>query len=111
MQLYGSKVAYIAENNLLHKNVIAALVIPDSSVLSETAVKFTKILGIKIIRLNLEDFPRIKCNVNGSSKIYHLPFDQQYDRTEICNKGEFYALTVAEAEQKGFRRAMRHFIS
>lgn len=26
----------------------------------------------------------------------------------ICNKDEFYAWTVKEAEAKGFRRAMRH---
>jgi hypothetical protein len=41
-------------------------------------------------------------------KIYHLPFDQQYDRTKIIkSKGEFYAKTVIEAELRGFRRAHR----
>ncbi len=52
----------------------------------------------------------IKCNINQSTKekIYHLPFDQQYDRTKITAEcGEFYATTVAEAEKKGFRRAFR----
>jgi hypothetical protein len=56
----------------------------------------------------------IKCNINQSSKekIYHLPFDQQYDRTKIIpSSGEFYAATVAEAEKKGFRRAFRHNIA
>jgi len=39
-------------------------------------------------------------------KIYHLPFDQQYDRTKIIpDKGEKYVYTVAEAEKAGFRRA------
>ena len=54
------------------------------------------------------EFPRIKCNVNNGEKIYHLPFDQQYWRTQIKNNQEFYAWTVEEAERKGFRRAMRH---
>jgi hypothetical protein len=57
-------------------------------------------------------YPMIKCNINQSSQenIYHLPFDQQYDRTKINPAlGEFYATSVAEAESKGFRRALRYF--
>jgi hypothetical protein len=35
---------------------------------------------------------------NGSCKVYHLPFDQQYDTTRIDkNKGELYVSTAAEA--------------
>jgi len=62
----------------------------------------------------IQDFPRIKCNINtdefgSETKIYHLPMDQQYDRTIIGNrKGEFYAFTVKEAEDAGFRRAFKH---
>ena len=34
--------------------------------------------------------------------------DQQYDTAIIePHKGEFYAMTVAEAEKAGFRRAFR----
>ena len=44
----------------------------------------------------------IKCNINRGERIYHLPFDQQYHRTEIKNTGEFYAMTVKEATQEGF---------
>ena len=61
------------------------------------------------------DYPCIKCNIGHDSegnrtKIYHLPFDQQYDNTKIePNKGEFYAVTVKEAENAGFRRAFKHF--
>ena len=57
-----------------------------------------------------KSFPMIKCNINQASKekIYHLPFDQQYDRTKILTtKGERIVLTVAEAEKLGFRRAFR----
>jgi hypothetical protein len=56
-------------------------------------------------------YAMIKCNINQSTKekIYHLPFDQQYDRTKIIPaSGELYAQTVADAEKEGFRRAWRH---
>ncbi|GEM_PF-6509305 len=57
-------------------------------------------------------YPIIKCNVNQATKekIYHLPFDQQYDRTQInASMNEFYATTCAEAENRGFCRAMKYF--
>lgn len=42
-------------------------------------------------------------------KIYHLPFDQQYDKVVIePERGEFYADSVATAEARGFRRAFRY---
>jgi hypothetical protein len=43
-----------------------------------------------------------------SERIYHLPFDQQYDTTVIePQRGEQYVVTVAEAAAAGFRRAWR----
>ncbi len=111
MQLYGTTKAYAIENSLKMENVVPVLMIPSFSVLSETAQKFIDVLGIIVVRQNLGDYPRIKCNINGDNKIYHLPFDQQYDTTKIDKKGEFYAWTVKEAEDKGFRRAMRHIIN
>ena len=77
--------------------------------------KFAQKLGVRVIEnYTMQEFPRIKCNVNRDeygylSKIYHLPFDQQYDRTKINKKGEFYAMTVQEAVEAGFRRAFRYF--
>lgn len=57
-----------------------------------------------------QSYPCIKCNINQSTKekIYHLPFDQMYDKTKIINStGELYCSTVKEAEDAGFRRAFR----
>lgn len=109
MQLYGSATAFAIETNLmLNKDIFAILMIPDHSHISDTAMAFANKLGIKIVRQNKLDFPHIKCNINHGEKIYHLPFDQLYDQTEICNNGERYAYTVAEAEAHGFRRAKRH---
>lgn len=49
----------------------------------------------------------IKCNISESGeKIYHLPFDQMYDKTFITPKnGDLYVATVTEAELYGFRHA------
>lgn len=81
--------------------------------LSLIAKRFASALGV-LVRENLsmdKKYPCIKCNIGaGREKIYHLPFDQQYDSTRIePSKGEFYAATVKEAEDKGFRRARRYF--
>jgi hypothetical protein len=81
-----------------------------STVLSDTARAKCQLLNVKVFEnFALADYPRVKCNVGaGDEKIYHLPFDQQYDRIIIePEKGEFYAHTVQEAEQAGFRRAYR----
>jgi hypothetical protein len=81
-----------------------------STKLSETANEFAKRLGIEVHQNHkFEEYPCIKCNVSAKGeKIYHLPFDQQYDNTKIiAGSSEFYAATVAEAEKKGFRRAYR----
>lgn len=40
-------------------------------------------------------------------KIFHLPFDQMYDRAVISSNAERYAFTVEEAMSFGFRRAHR----
>lgn len=105
MQLYGSAIEYEIQNQ---QSVKPILMIPPFSKVSDTARRFAKHLKIDIIIQDFINFPRIKCNINGTNKIYHLPFDQQYNRTEIKNPGEFYAWTVNDAERRGFRRALRH---
>ncbi|MFA6533722.1 MAG: restriction endonuclease [Patescibacteria group bacterium] len=86
-----------------------------STKLSNKAKEMANALSVEI-RENESpgEFPRIKCNINSDefsypTKIYHLPMDQQYDRTIIGNRsGEFYAFTVKQAEDAGFRRAFKH---
>lgn len=80
--------------------------------LSELARRFAHELNIELEEKSKMSttYPCIKCNISqvDGTKIYHLPFDQQYDNTRIeIKKGEFYCATVAEAEKKGFRRAFR----
>lgn len=75
---------------------------------SEEAKKEARTLGIKIFEeFPLEEYPMIKCNISESGeKIYHLPFDQMYDKTFITPKnGDLYVATVTEAELYGFRHA------
>lgn len=121
-QLYGTVVKFYIEHQQLLDSPKKLTLFPDlitsgqikatfttTTKLSETAKIFAKALGVKVVEeKSLQKYPIIKCNVTASGeKIYHLPFDQQYDKTSIKNKGEFYAMTVAEAEAKGFRRAFR----
>ena len=115
MQLYGTAVAYkIIYNKTanIKRKIIPVLMMPPSSVISETAKSYIELLEIEVWKQKLLDnIPVIKCNINNGDKIYHLPFDQQYRKAMIDKPGEFYAYTVAEAEAAGFRRAMRHFIT
>lgn len=109
MQLLGTTIEYqITLGCSYNREIVPVLMIPPYSVISDVAVQFANKLNVRIERMKNIDFPRIKCNINNGNKIYHLPFDQQYDRAEIKLKGECFAYTVAEAESKGFRRAMRH---
>ena len=105
---------------LFGTTVLARLEHPDKEIsgtftttatLSAKAREVAEFLGITVEEsFPLNDYPRIKCNVAraADARIYHMPFDQQYDTTVIePDRGEFYAATVAEAEEKGFRRAWR----
>lgn len=54
-------------------------------------------------------FPSIKCNVSkfNGEKIFYLPFDKGYDKLRVDeSSGEFFAVTVQEAEDKGFRHTL-----
>jgi hypothetical protein len=79
--------------------------------LSERARKFAEVLEIRVEEdFPLADYPRVKCNIARTSgeRIYHLPFDMQYDSTVIePERAECYVMTCAEAEELGFRRALR----
>lgn len=118
-QLFGTTLKYFLEKfpdatfldffkALQEKTIVPVFI--TSTVLSETAKEFATSLNITVEENKLiGDYPLIKCNINKTTgkRIYHLPFDQQYDKVKINGKGECYAMTVAEAEEKGFRRAKR----
>lgn len=106
-QLYGTSIAY--KIDFPNKNVKSAFV--TSTNLSERAKLFARALNIDFREKKaIETYPSIKCNISvkNNEKIYHLPFDQQYDMTIIqIEKGERYVKTVEEAEKLGFRRAYK----
>ncbi|WP_415406983.1 restriction endonuclease [Sulfurovum sp. CS9] len=107
-QIYGAAQLYKMRNEVT-KSVIPVIV--TSYELSEEAKSFAQFLNVRVLsNYELAEYPMIKCNISreADKKIYHLPMDQQYDKVIIGdNEGEFYAATVAEAEEKGFRRAYR----
>jgi hypothetical protein len=105
-QLFGTTYEYQQQ----HLDLKVIPVFYSSTRLSERAKLFSDKLGIEVYEnKKLVRYPCIKCNVNPSTKekIYHLPFDQQYDNAKVDQKGESYAETVTEAEALGFRRAYR----
>lgn len=112
-QLYGTMISYCIENKLKKSQVKGILV--TNIELSEEAKKMADFLKIQYReKYQAKDYPCIKCNINYDSngkqtKIYHLPFDQKYDDTKIDKKGEFFATTVQEAEDAGFRRAHKWY--
>lgn len=108
-QIYGSAQFLAFERELTLGSVTPIVV--TTFELSPEARLFATTLGVRV-RENepLQSYPRIKCNISRKDglRIYHLPFDQQYDRTIIApDTGECYVHTVAEAEAAGFRRAFR----
>lgn len=122
-QLYGTTIKYLISNqnypinskvNLFQSLKVNYNITPvfiTSTILSKTAREFAKALDVEIHEEEkLIRYPIIKCNISKSTgeRIYHLPFDQQYDKIKINNnKGSFYVSTVKEAESKGFRRAYK----
>lgn len=106
-QLYGTLIAYKMDHPL--QDVSGCFT--TSTNLSEQATKYSNYLKIDVKEnFPLDKYPCIKCNISrkDGSKIYHLPFDQQYDKTVIeQERNECYVFTVAEAEELGYRRAFR----
>lgn len=112
-QLFGTTQLYLmtrGKSELFAPSVSARFVTTTSlSVVARQAAEWLKIEVQEDCPLN-KSFPMIKCNINQATKeqIYHLPFDQQYDRTKIVAElGECYVATAPEAERLGFRRALR----
>jgi hypothetical protein len=108
-QIYGTAMFYALIHKLDRNHVMPAIY--TTYELSSQAKDFAEMLGVTT-RENFafEKYPCIKCNISKSTgeRIYHFPFDQQYDRTLIGNvPDEFYAMTVAEAEKAKFRRALK----
>jgi hypothetical protein len=109
-QLYGTSLLIPHTHpELAGKRIIP--IFATTTALSETALWAATALGVRIRSIDMDqDYPVIKCNINNDDHIYHLPFDQQYDRVRIIPaKGELYVKTAAEAEAKGFRRAKRYY--
>lgn len=107
-QLFGACI-YQEETNKGLQEMKTSPVFICTTKIDATAAAVANILGIKLHEIHFDkEYPMIKCNINKGERIYHLPFDQQYDRTIIKNRGECYVRTVKDAMKMGFRRAKRH---
>lgn len=107
-QLYGTFIKYSID----YPNEKVGAILYTTTKLSDRAKEFAKYLSIGIaeeFQLS-EKYPSIKCNISrrNGEKIYHLPFDQQYDKTLIEEeRNECYIDIVEKAENLGYRRAWR----
>jgi len=124
--LFGTTVEYFLENfgsekdlqlalfpELIQKRNVTPKLVATAQV-SDKAQQVAKVLGVVIEEIPfpklVPPYPSVKCNVarRTGEKIYHLPFDQQYDTALIEEERlERYVETVAEAEALGFRHAYR----
>lgn len=105
-QLYGTTILQVME----HPECQVSGIFITTTSLSSLAKSCANYLHIAVVeKLPLKPYPLIKCNISkDGDKIYHLPFDQQYDRVIINpSDGDCYVSTVQEAESKGFRHAWR----
>jgi hypothetical protein len=106
-QLFGTSYDY----QLQHPQLRVTPVFFAATGLGERAKVFADRLDVEVRdNFELKPYPCIKCNVSyrTNERIYHLPFDQQYDNTTIEEERlEQYVATVKEAEALGFRRAFR----
>lgn len=111
-QHFATTTHYMLQNKTNKKKIKVTPVFYSTIDYSDMAKEVAKALEIEIKTKKLQkDYPMIKCNVNPRTKekIYHLPFDQQYDKIIIGNTpGEFYVKTVKQAVDKGFRRAFKY---
>lgn len=108
-QIYGAAMFYAMQSEI-DSSMIKPVIVTTYELSSE-ARRFSEVLGVTVREHEpFQTYPSIKCNISSitGERIYHLPFDQQYDTTQIGNvEGEIYAMTVWEAEQASFRRALR----
>lgn len=118
-QLFGTTIKYYFDNysdlsfenaiELLRSNVITPTLCTSCS-LTDRAKEYAKILNVKVYEnIRMKDYPLIKCkNSKSGGGIYHLPFDQQYDKIRMNDRSEsFYVNDIEKAESLGFRRAFR----
>ena len=85
--------ALLCTTGTLRLGAAVTAVLATTTSLSDVATEVAKVLGIRVDTIPLpQKYPTIKCNINlrTGERIYHLPFDQQYDRTQICRPGECY---------------------
>lgn len=107
-QIYGAALFYAHKHGIEKSSVVPTIV--TSYKLSNEAKEFAGALDVHFVEYELfRKYAAIKCNVGrGKERIYHLPFDQQYDKIHINKSlGDCYVATVKEAEALGFRRAYK----
>lgn len=107
VQLFGTCVLLKAEESL--KAVPKPILISTAEFASD-ARSVADILGVALDVKALDpNYPTIKVHASRVGEaLYHLPYDQQYDRIKMrLEAGDCYVNTVSEAHKLNARRAMK----
>ena len=108
-QLFGSTEHFRLTSRM--KRPITRAVLVTTANFSEEARRVAQVLGVELRAKALDrSYPMIKCCVSeNGNKFYYLPFDAGYDTLKpITRKGGFFARTVREAVESGFRRSEKY---
>ena len=105
-ELVGSMAHYVLTSETKGQHVRAVFYVSYARY-TGAAVEVAHDLGVdlKTEKLN-NSYPMVKCKISGNGdKTYHLPFDAYYDELKVDpRKGEFFAYSVLEAFDRGYRR-------
>jgi Restriction endonuclease len=108
VQLFGTTKLLQIERNF-EKSPKAILI--STAEFAEDALLVAKALGVTLETVKFEQrYPLIKVHIGRNGEpLYHLPFDQQYDRVQLKkDDGDRYVMNIHEALGLGARRAMRY---
>jgi Restriction endonuclease len=108
VQIFGTTLLLQQERSLLET---PTPMLVSTSAFAEDSKKAAQALNVKLVVMPLDkNYACIKVHKSRNGEaIYHLPFDQQYDRIKMdVNKGDAFVKSVKDALKMGARRAQKY---
>jgi hypothetical protein len=108
VQIFGTTLLLQQERSLLET---PTPMLVSTSAFAEDSKKAAQALNVKLVVMPLDkNYACIKVHKSRNGEaIYHLPFDQQYDRVQMdISQGDAFVKTVKEALNMGARRAQKY---
>ena len=108
VQIFGTTLLLQQERSLLET---PTPMLVSTSAFAEDSKRAAQALTVKLVVKPLDkNYSCMKVHKSRSGEaLYHLPFDQQYDRIQMdISKGDAFVKTVKEALNMGARRAQKY---